>query len=92
MKISGCEFQSRIHLSQNDQIFYLFNNVKKHPAQLVRTSITIDGVNQLHYSIIPYTRNTTSYEDQGFYQCGITIHGPSPQTILSNTTDIQFSG
>ena len=43
--------------------------------------------------IIPYTKETTSYEDQGFYQCGITINGTSiSQTILSKTTDVQFSG
>ena len=43
-------------------------------------------------SIIPYAKKTTSYEDQGFYQCGITIHGPISRTILSKTTDVQFSG
>ena len=92
LEISGCEIQSRIPLDKNDQIFYLINNVKNHPARFIQKTKKVDGVNIRYYSIIPYTKNTTSYEDQGFYQCGITINGLSPQTILSKTTDVQFSG
>ena len=92
MEISGCEIQSRISLDKNEQIFYLINNVKKYPARFIQKTRTINGVNQKYYSFISYTKNKTSYEDQGFYQCGITIPGPSSQTILSKTTDVQFSG
>ena len=92
MEISGCEIQSQIPLDKNGKIFYLINNVKKHPARFTQKTRKVGGVNHTNYLIIPYTKNTTSYEDQGFYQCGITINGPLSQTILSKTTDVQFSG
>ena len=44
------------------------------------------------YHFIPYTKEETSVEDQGFYQCAIAMHDPVTQTILSNTADVQFSG
>ena len=92
MEIYGCVIESRIPLDENVQIFYLINNVKKHPVFSQNTR-TINGINQTYYtSIDSYFKIKTSYEDQGFYQCGITIHGPLSQTILSNTTDVQFSG
>ena len=92
LEISDCEIQSQTPLDKNDRIFYLINNVKIFPAQFVRTSRTIEGIDYLHYSFIPYTRIKTSYKDQGFYQCGITIDGAVPKTVLSKTTDVQFTG
>ena len=74
-------------LDEKAEVFYLINNVKQ-----IKSKIS-DGINRPHYSIIPHKRETTSFEDQGFYQCGITINGPSiSRTILSETTDVQFSG
>ena len=108
MEITGCKFQSRIPLGKHDQIFYLINNLKKEFVPIGNGNLkfpTSDGflpgeilrIGEHFFSssipIIPYKRETTSFEDQGFYQCGITINGPSiSRTILSETTDVQFSG
>lgn len=86
LSIDGCQYQSPIPLNGNDKIFYFMDGFMKYSAtstsDIVRTTV----------SFIGFTKNITSYEDQGFYQCGITIHGFLSRTILSNTTDVQFSG
>ena len=87
LEISGCQIQSQIPLDEKVEIFYLINNVKQIKSRIFY------GTGHLQYSITSYKRQTTSYEDQGFYQCGITINGPSiSRTIFSKTTDVQFSG
>ena len=44
--------------------------------------------------MLEHKKAISSYEDQGFYQCGVTIRsGPYGQkTILSNSVDVQFVG
>ena len=114
MRIHGCAYQSLIPLGENDQAFYLINNVKKqHVLGLLidgdgdgsgdgtdrsKEDEGVDRHDSPSITFIPYTKRASSYEDQGFYQCGITIHGPKglggplSRTILSETTDVQFLG
>ncbi|XP_066920828.1 adhesion G-protein coupled receptor G7-like [Clytia hemisphaerica] len=87
-EINGCVLQTNIALTEPYQIFYLFNSIEKIlitlPVSLVQISASLSDL-----VFPPYQRNTSSYEDQGFYQCGFTVGNRS--TILSNSIDVQFT-
>ena len=92
LEINGCVLEIDNPFAEPYQIFYLFNSIEKIsmslPVSLVQISTSLSNV-----VFPPYQRNTSSYEDQGFYQCGFTVgNGASKRTILSNTTDVQFAG
>uniref|UniRef100_A0A7M5XCD3 C-type lectin domain-containing protein n=4 Tax=Clytia hemisphaerica TaxID=252671 RepID=A0A7M5XCD3_9CNID len=87
-EIKGCVLQTNIALTEPYQIFYLFNSIEKILITLPVSPVQISAsLSDLVFP--PYQRNTSSYEDQGFYQCGFTVGNRS--TILSNSTDVQFA-
>ena len=90
LQIHSCAYKSFIPLNQDDKVFYLFNGIKKY--FILNDGHGIDSDTMQSFSISSYTKEETSVEDQGFYQCAIAIHGPFAQIILSETADVQFSG
>uniref|UniRef100_A0A7M5V0Y8 Uncharacterized protein n=3 Tax=Clytia hemisphaerica TaxID=252671 RepID=A0A7M5V0Y8_9CNID len=124
VQISGCIYHTKIPLSRSEQVFYLFNSVKKLgvPFPVLGAGDRGGGIDRSTTGVdedsgfdpdrplpreereggdffrpspdmrmIDYRKSTSSYEDQGFYQCGVTIgSGPYQKTILSNSVDVQF--
>ena len=90
---ASCQFVSMVILD-NVEGYWLKNGHHKIPAKIQRTRASgkeSDPV-KIYYEFERLENKTSTYNDQGYYQCQVNVLGELAGKVLSTETDVQFEG